>query len=243
MRSRVLLVVAAVSFSITDLSAQRVILPPQSGRAPRPAEKPPQAPGIPNAQNYSRYRMSRFSGEQYMTVTHLSTEGYARDGFPTTFLLMGDGTRFAFRATPSLSASADLTTAVYGGPFAMGTFDLGLRVTPWASLRFKPFVDARTSWAFTQGARQGSYLLLPGVALAGIAREDYATSYGRGRVFGLGVETSIRPRFIVATQLASTHHAMRARELNTFRQWDYTADALRFSIGFRYNPGRWYEAR
>ena len=245
MRARLTLVLVALSLPVADLAAQRIRMPLIGRRGPtpeRPAEKPPQAPGIPDALAYNRYRLSRFSLEQYPMLSYLSTTGFVAEGIPANYWLLGDGTHLGFRVAPSLSLTADMTSSVVGGPFSMGTAEFGFRVKPWTSPRFTPFLDARTSWAYTMGSA-GASNAVPGIFLARSLYGDFTTGSGRGNFLGLGAETRIRPRWSLATTLSTTRYAMTGRSLQTREEWKYTADAMRLTVGVRYNHGRWLDAR
>ncbi len=241
MRSRLALALVALSLPAAELSAQRrPVVPPQTSRRPRPAEKPPQAPGIPDARLYSRYKMSRFSVESYPMLTYLQTTGYVNDGFQANWLMLGDGTHIGFRISPSLGMTADMTSAVMGGPFSLGAADVGLRFKPWPSNRFVPIIDARTSWAYTVGNHHGANavpLVLPTLSMFGIS-----TGSGRGSMIGVGMETTVRRKLVLSTTLSATHYRMTSRNFSGgFAETRYTADALRFAVGLRYNPGRWLD--
>ncbi|HET9423913.1 MAG TPA: hypothetical protein VFO55_00970 [Gemmatimonadaceae bacterium] len=242
MRARITLVMLALSLPVAEMAAQRVTVPPRTTRAPRPAEKPPQAPGIPDARLYSRYRMSRFSFEQYPMLTQLRTTGFIGEGIAQSWMMLGDGSHLGFRVAPSLSVTADMTSAFAGGPISLGSADLGLRAKPWVSRRIRPFADARLSWAYTTGIT-GMPAVLPTILLTRSVLGDLTTGSGRGALLGVGAETSLRTRLILSAGLSATRYSMRGRRLGgDWREWDYTADAVRLSVGLRYNPGRWMDA-
>jgi hypothetical protein len=249
MRRRLVLAVLALSLPAAEVAAQRIRLPRiGSGATPeRPAEKPPQAPGITDALAYSRYKLGRFSFENYPMLTYLQTTGFVGEGIPTNYTMLGDGFRVGFRITPSLSLSTDMTSAALGGPFAFGTTDLGLRLKPWTGLRFTPIIDARASWAMTIPVTSG-YLpasVLPGLIMARSMYDmDITTGSGRGTILGIGGETRIRPWLTMTTTLSTTRYRMTSREVGgSWREWKYTADATRFAVGLRYNTGSWMEPR
>lgn len=242
MRRRLALSLAVLSLASVDLAAQRVTVPPRTTRAPRPAEKPPQAPGIPDARLYSRYRMSRFSFEQYPMLTQLMTTGFLAEGVASNWTLFGDGTHLGFRVTPSLSVTADMTSAFLGGPFSFGSGDLGLRVKPFASARVRPFADARVSRAYSINSA-GVANMVPTVIVLRSELGDITTGSGSGVFFGLGAETSLGRRLMLSAEVSDTKYSMHGRRLNgDWREWDYTANALRLGVGLRYNPGRWLDA-
>lgn len=243
MRRRLVLTLVALSLPAAELSAQvRPVLPPQASRSPRPAEKPPQAPGIPDARLYSRYRLSRFTLEQYPMVTQLQTTGIVGKGISTNYTMLGDGTHLGFRVTPSVAVTGDLTAAVLGAPLSFGSADVGIRVKPWTTQRFRPFVDARISRAYVVPA-SGISNVVPIVLHSRTMFGEITTGNGTGATLGLGGETSLRRNWILASSLSSTRYAMTGRQLTGTRgEWEYSANALRLALGIRYNPGRWYDA-
>lgn len=249
MRRRLVFALLALSLPATELAAQRTRLPQiGSGVTPeRPAEKPRQAPGITDALAYSRYRLGRFSFENYPMFTYLQTTGLVAEGIPSSYSMLGDGMRLGFRLTPSLSLAGDLTSAALGGPFAFGTSDFGLRIKPWTSLRFTPIIDARMSWAMTIPVSSGyaGSAVLPGVIMARSMWDmDMTSGSGRGTILGIGAETRVRPWLTMTTTLSNTRYRMTSREVGgSWREWKYTADATRFAVGVRYNTGSWMDAR
>jgi hypothetical protein len=244
MRNRLTLALLALALPAADLAAQRIMLP-RIGPGPRPdaaAEKPPQAPGIPDALAYSRYRLSRFSLEQYPMLQYLQTTGFIAAGIPANYMTLGDGTHLGYRIAPSLSLTLDMTSTVFGGPFNMGTADLGFRVKPWTSPRFTPFADARMSWAYTNTGGGFGSTTVPVVFMARSMYGDFTTGGGKGGFLGVGVETRIRPQFTLTTALLATRYSMTARNFTNRSDHEYTSDVTRLTIGLRYNHGRWLDA-
>jgi hypothetical protein len=247
MRSRLGFVLIAATLPSVAL-AQRTtgtvgrVVPPQTSRTPRPAEKPPQAPGIPDSRLYTQYRMSRFSFEQYPMITALQTTGAIAPGFASNHTMFGDGSHIGFRITPSLGVTTDLASAFTGAPFSFGSVDFGMRLKPWASARFRPFVDARLSHAYVVPA-SGIANTVPVVLIARSELGDLTTGSGNGGLFGLGAETTLGRNWVLSSALSATRYTMIGRQLTgSRREWAYTADAYRLGVGFRYNPGHWYEA-
>lgn len=241
MRSRLTLVLVALSLPVAELAAQRVRLPLIGRRGPtpeRPAEKPPQAPGIPDAMAYNRYRLTRFSLEQYPMLSYMST-GYF--GARQNYTAFGDGMHLGFRVAPSLFVTADMTSLVVGAPFSLGTGELGLRLKPWTSPRFTPIVDVRRSWAYTVGQTGLGASVVPAVFLARAMYGDVTTSSGHGNILGLGAETRIRPQLSLTSTLSTTRYSMVTRDLRTRSEASYTTDITRLTVGLKYNHGRWLD--
>jgi hypothetical protein len=247
MRSRLMLAMLVLSLpALSD--AQRVVRPPHTARTPdRPAEKPPLMPGIHDSRLYSRYMLSRFSLEQYPMVSYFQTNGLVAEGIPADYWTFGDGTHIGFRAAPSVTVGLDFTSSIIGGPFSLGSSELGVRVKPWTRLRVTPFVDARMSWAYSAGFGAPSDAV-PLVFMYQATRDNFTSGSGRGRVVGIGAETRLNARFWLTTGL--THARFRMTERNNLgftgpgssEEWRYLANATRLSVGVRYNHGRWLDA-
>lgn len=242
MRSRLLLAIAALSVVAAELHSQTRVRPPFEKRRPdQPAEKPPLVPGLTDPGQLSRYRLSRFSLEQYPMLSHMTLTGFAAPGATNAYWTLGDGTHLGFRITPSLFVTADFTSAAIGGPFAMGTSDLGLRVKPWTSPRFAPFADARVSWAYTTGNGFNG-AAIPMYLMVRSFDQDFTQGRGNGTLLGIGMDTRVRARWSVTTALASTRYTMHARDIRSVRAWDYTAVTTRVIVGLKYNHGSWLDA-
>lgn len=238
---RLTLAVLALSIPAASLAAQ-VMIPTRGRRPDRPAEKPPQAPGIHDARAYNRYKFSRFSLESSPMISYMQTTGAVAPGIPMDYWSFGDATLVSFRATPSLFATSAFTAASYGAPFGMNTSDFGIRLKPWTAPRTAMFADARMSWAYT------SDFALPssGVPIAQVysmAYSDFRRSKGNGVLFGLGSETRITQRYSLTVAMNYTHYRMRT---NNFRDpgsnWQYENSATRLIVGVHYNHGRWLDA-
>jgi hypothetical protein len=243
MRSRLLLAIATLGLMGSELDAQTRVRPPFEKRRPdQPAEKPPLVPGLTDPASYSRYRLSRFSLEQYPMLSHMSLTNFVSPGATNAYWTFGDGTHLGFRATPSLFLTADFTSAAIGGPFAMGTSDIGVRIKPWTSPRFTPFADARVSWAYTTGNGYNG-AAIPLYLMVRSFEQDFTQGRGTGTLLGIGVDTRVRARWSVTTSLASTRYAMHARDMRSLREWDYTATTTRLIVGLKYHHGSWIDAR
>ena len=231
------LVLLALALPMASLSAQVLI---GTRRGPdRPAEKPPQAPGIHDARLYNRYMLSRFSLESSPMLAYMQTTGVLVEGVAQDYLSFGDATLISFRATPSLFVTTAFTASSVGAPFGMNATDFGLRVKPWTSPRTAIFGDARMSWAYTSDFPLPSSAV-PFAQIYSTAYTDFRTGRGRGATLGVGSETRITARYSLTVAMNYTHYEMRARSMS--REWDYTNDATRLIVGVRYNHGRWLDA-
>jgi len=238
-RLRVALV--ALVIPATSLVAQVMI--PIRGRTPeRPADKPPQAPGIHDARLYNRYMFTRFSLESTPMLSYMQTTGLIAQGIPENYLAFGDATLISFRATPSLFVTTAFTASSLGTPFGMNGSDFGFRVKPWTSPRVSAFADARVSYAYTSDFALPSQAVPIAAIYRTSSNRDFATGTGKGAVFGVGADTRITARYSLITSLTYTHYTMQGRNLNTTSRWNYTNNATRLMVGMRYNHGHWYDA-
>jgi hypothetical protein len=233
---------ALLAFAIPAASAAAQVMIPTrgAGRPERPAEKPPQAPGIRDARSYNRYKLSRFSVEASPMLSSMQTSGVFVQDVPEKYLAFGDATLLSFRATPSLFATAAFTASSMGAPFGMNASEAGLRVKPWTSPRTAIFGDARYSWAYTSDFALPSSAV-PFAQIYSTTYTDFRRSRGNGLLFGLGSETRITARYSLTVSMNYTHYAMRTNNLQG-RNWSYTNDATRLIVGVRYNHGRWFDA-
>jgi hypothetical protein len=242
MRHRLILGLMALTIPAA-LSAQ-ISIPILGRRGPdRPAEKPPQAPGIHDVRLYNRYALSRFSLETSPMLSYLQTSGFVAAGIPANYVTFGDATQLSFRAAPSLSVITAFTSSAFGGPFALGTGEFGLRLKPWTAPRIAVFADARMSWAYTTGMQLPSGAVPVAFVYRSMYNDSFVTGTGRGATLGFGVDTRITERYSVMTTVAHTRFDMRGGNLRSDQRWDYTTDATRLLVGFRYNHGRWLDAR
>jgi hypothetical protein len=245
MRSRLFLGLMALSIITADLGAQRRGGTMVGGRTrpDRPAEKPKMAPGIHDNRYFLRsYAYSRFSIEQYPMLSYLQANGLVADGIPTDYVTFGDGTHLAFRVTPSLALTTDLTSSFIGGPLGFGSMEFGTRLKPWASGRVLPFIDARYGWSYANrvSGPGGGFPFV--VVYHAVSRDDaIANGSGRGTALGAGVETRVSERVSLTTAVTHARFAMSGRDID-FNRFAYTTRATRLTLGVRYNHGRWYDA-
>jgi hypothetical protein len=232
---------AFVAIVVPAALAAQVMLPTRRG-PDRPAEKPPQAPGIHDVRLYNRYVLSRFALESTPMLSYMQTTGVLAPGIPQNYWSFGDATLISYRVTPSLFVTTAFSASSVGTPFGMNGSDFGVRVKPWTSSRVTGFVDARASWAYTSDFPLSSQAV-PIVGLYQVGKPDFTTGTGRGAAFGVGADTRISTRFSLTTSLTHTHYAMQGRSLGLGQRWSYTNDATRLMVGVRYNHGHWYDAR
>jgi hypothetical protein len=231
------LVLLALALPMASLSAQIMI---GTRRGPdRPAEKPPQAPGIHDVRLYNRYMFSRFSLESSPMLSYMQTTGALVPGVAHDYFAFGDATLISFRAAPSLFVTSAFTASSLGIPFGMNSSDFGIRVKPWTAPRTSVFADARLSWAYTTDFALPSSAV-PIAQIYSTAYTDFRTGRGRGTTLGLGSETRITARYSFTAALNYTHYEMRGRTMSN--EWDYTSNATRLILGVRYNHGRWLDA-
>jgi hypothetical protein len=233
---------ALLVFAIPAASAAAQVMIPTRvfGRPDRPAEKPPQAPGIHDARSFNRYKLSRFSLESSPMLAYMQTTGIFVPGVSQDYTSFGDATLISFRAAPSLFATGAFTASSLGAPFGMNTSDFGLRVKPWTAPRTAMFADVRYSYAYTSDFAMPSSAV-PFAQIYSTAYTDFRRSRGNGALFGVGSETRLSARYSLTVAMNYTHYQMRTNNLDG-TNWDYTNDATRLIVGVRYNHGRWLDA-
>jgi hypothetical protein len=171
------LVLLALALPMASLSAQIMI---GTRRGPdRPAEKPPQAPGIHDVRLYNRYMFSRFSLESSPMLSYMQTTGALVPGVAHDYFAFGDATLISFRAAPSLFVTSAFTASSLGIPFGMNSSDFGIRVKPWTAPRTSVFADARLSWAYTTDFALPSSAV-PIAQIYSTAYTDFRTGRGPG---------------------------------------------------------------
>jgi hypothetical protein len=236
---RLNLVLLALAVPAANLAAQ-IYVPTRTARPERPAEKPPQAPGIRDVRSYNRYKLTRFSIESTPMISYMQTTGAIAPNIPADYWGLGDATLVAFRATPSLFVTSAFTATSAGAPFGMNSSEFGLRIKPWTAPRVSLFADARASFAFTSDFSLPSQAV-PFAAMYMDAYTDFSMSRGKGMLLGLGSEARLNARFSLMTSLSYTHYEMRTSNLHSSSTWDYQNNATRLNLGVRYNHGRWME--
>jgi len=237
---RLNLVLLALAVPAANLAAQ-IYVPTRTARPDRPAEKPPQAPGIRDVRAYNRYKLSRFSLESTPMISYMQTTGAIAPNIPMDYWSLGDATLISFRAAPSLFVTSAFSASSAGAPFGMNSSEFGVRVKPWTSPRVSMFGDARVSYAFTSDFALPSSAV-PFAAMYMDAYTDFSMSRGKGMLLGLGSETRLNARYSLTVSMNYTHYAMRTNQLyNPSSRWSYENNTTRLNIGVRYNHGRWMD--
>lgn len=236
---RLNLVLLAFAIPTADLAAQ-VYIPTRTARPDRPAEKPPQAPGIRDVRSYNRYKLTRFSLESTPMISYMQTTGAIAPNIPMDYWSLGDATLISFRAAPSLFVTSAFTASSAGAPFGMNSSEFGLRLKPWTAPRISIFADARMSYAFTSDFALPSSAV-PFAAMYMDAYTDFSTSRGHGALLGLGSETRINARYAVTVSLNYAHYEMRTNQIRNPSSWSYQNNSTRLNVGVRYNHGRWMD--
>jgi opacity protein-like surface antigen len=241
MRSRYFVLAAVLLLPALASGQIRVRRPPVGGAAPRPAPKPPQAPGIHDARLYHRVRLSV---ESYSLVNFVHTDRYVTDDGAQTSSLFGFGTRLDWRFKPAFSATLDLTSSAFGGPYTLSTVELGTRYMPVRPGRgSRPFVDLRGSWAYNYDTYAQPY----GLNTLAVPQYQYqdrsgrTTSRGFGGLVGAGIETGLTNTLFLTTGLSYSSYGMSSVTIANQPQGadsDYRTTALRFTVGIKYNGRR-----
>jgi len=237
---RLNLALVALVIPAATLAAQ-VMIPTRGRRPDRPAEKPPQAPGIHDARLYNRYMLSRFSFESSPMLSFMSSAQVLAPGIEDNYWGFGEASMISWRAAPSLAVTTAFSAASLGMPMGVNSSELGVRVKPWTAPRISAFADAR--WAYTYITGFGvSSQAVPILALYPGFRESLAWGSGNGPTLGIGADARLNERFSLTTSLNYAHMSMHGRNLDTRREWDYTSQMTRLFVGLRYNHGHWYDA-
>lgn len=200
-------------------------------RALPPAiELPPQAPAIARDMVYQRMR---YAVSTYSVVTRVVSPAYT-GGYRPAWTSGGVGSHLNYQLVPNLALTADVTTSFIGGPAAIETGELGLRVGADSLQRVRPFADARLGYAYAMND-YGSMLYVPN---SSGTPYDARYSKGLGAFGGGGVEFGV----------TRTISLMTSAQAGRFRMWgfDYRGGApsdrgymltmYRFLLGVQWNP-------
>lgn len=232
-------VTAALLLLPAVVSAQVAGRRPPVGRGPdRPAPLPPHAPGI---QDNRLYTASRFAFESYPMLSFVQTDRYVTDNGPASYLMQGEGMRIEWRMKPTFSLATDITSALFGGPFQLHTFEFGGRYRPLnENDGARPFFDLRGTWAYAYDSYAQPY---NGSSFA-LMQPDYArgsrtTSQGFGGLIGTGFESPITRSLTLAAGLSVSSYGMSSVRLNGQQfgsDLAYQATVVRLTFGVNYNP-------
>jgi hypothetical protein len=189
-----------------------------------------------------RYKASRLSSETYTMYTFNQTDRYVADRGVSTASMLGAGTHVDWRYKPALSVTGDLTTSLFGGPYIQNAFDFGGRYRPvrGPDYKIRPYVDLRGSWAWSYASFAQPFD--PNSPIAGpTIQGGRTTSHGLGALVGAGFETSVTRSIALTTGLGLSRYRMYAVQVGQQRlgsNWNYSATAVRITLGLKYNPGR-----
>lgn len=232
MRTRSMFAIALLVLPAA-LEAQRIPTPRIRDRGPvRPAPLPPTARPIAREMVYVRLP---FTAESYPLIGYYNAPGLGSR--LDNFTVGGTGQRLDLRLTPQVSLTLDLTQSFIGGPAVTQTAELGTRLRPEVrdERKWYPFFDLRAGVLLVSERESRPFDYVDPATTSSFSR----SSYGFGGIAGTGVEYALTPRFTLTT----TGSLMRTNLSPLFsdqRQVEpVTMTAVRYSIGFRYNPGRW----
>jgi len=232
MRARALLAFVVLALPAAA-DAQRLPMPRIRDRGPAaPAPLPPAARPVAHDRQYVRFA---YTVESYPMVSWIDAPalGGGHDGFTTG----GLGERLDLRLDERLSLTFDLTQSFLGGPAVTQTAELGVRLRPPHSgdRKWYPFLDARGGVLYLVELGVRSYDYVDPI----VPVSYYDAALGFGGVAGTGVEYAVHPMLTLTTG-ASVFRASVQPLTSSGRTLDGgRVTALRYSIGVRFNPGRW----
>jgi hypothetical protein len=228
MRARSILVVALLAVPLAA-EAQRVPVPRIRDRGPaRPAPMPPVPRPIAREMVYVRLP---YSVESYPLVSYFNAPGL------NSWTAGGAGTRVDYRLGRRVSLTLDLTSSFVGGPAVTQTAEIGTRIRPEPSDRkWHPFLDLRAGYLNVHDRATRPYDFVDPSSASSYSRMNH----GLGAVAGTGVEYSLT-RSMSLTTAGSVFRTTLAPLYGSERPISgrYTMTAIRYSVGLRYNPGRW----
>jgi opacity protein-like surface antigen len=223
----------AIILVALPLAAEAQVRMPRIGN--RGPARPAPLPAVPSVLNREmRYVQRPYTVESYPLIAYYTASGLGQG--TSSWTGGGVGTRFDLKLTRIVSLTLDMTSTFVGGPVYAQTVELGTRFRPGPSeAKWYPFFDLRAGYALTADKARPVDLVSETPAL--FAR----THHGFGYVAGTGLEYALHPR--VALTAAATY--LRA-DLSPVFNPEYrpirgssTLSAARYSVGVRYNPGRW----
>ncbi|HYC53139.1 MAG TPA: hypothetical protein VEB19_18690 [Gemmatimonadaceae bacterium] len=218
--------------------AQRIPSRPRGGPA-RPTPTPELPPGIAREMNYRRLPVSV---ETYPMVSRVVTSGFEGGGVRgwTSF---GMGTRADYRVMKYVSATLDMTSAMFGGPALTQTLELGTRFRPERNeRRLYPFVDLRIAYVHAfDGMLRGLDFVDPVTAPVG---PGTSYSHGVATVAGGGLEYALTRTLSLTTSASQLHSRMHPYSLSGVQPDDrvpYRLTSYRYTLGVRWNPVRFLQ--
>jgi hypothetical protein len=148
------------------------------------------------------------------------------------------GSRADYRLTPLVSATADVTSSVFGSPVVAQTFELGTRLhRQRTESRAYSFADFRLGWMWAYDA---PYSNLEDLFTPARPGNGYHHSRGIGAVAGLGTEYALTRRFSLTAAASIMHTRMVGYSTLTTQpsRQVYPLNSYRFVLGLRFNPVR-----
>ena len=229
-RAVVAVVLLFVPAAVSAQRLPRVRRPPVTSPQPLPDRRPPEV-----ARELSYVRM-HVSFEEYPIVSYIDASAFdAGGGHWTTF---GMGSRADYRLTPLVSATADVTSSVFGSPVVAQTFELGTRLhRQRTESRAYSFADFRLGWMWAYDA---PYSNLEDLFTPARPGNGYHHSRGIGAVAGLGTEYALTRRFSLTAAASIMHTRMVGYSTLTTQpsRQVYPLNSYRFVLGLRFNPVR-----
>lgn len=226
---------ALVSLALLALpmvAESQVRMPRIARRGPA---RPAPLPAVPTVLNREMQYVRRpYTVETYPLIAYYTAPGVQSGG--PSWTGGGMGTRLDLKLARIVSLTLDMTSTFMGGPVYAQTVEAGTRLRPAPSeAKWYPFFDLRASYVLTaEKSRPADFV---SEAPSTFAR----THHGVGYVVGTGLEYALHPRVTLttaATYLRAGLAPVFSPEYRPMRG-SSTLTATRFSIGARFNPGRW----
>lgn len=232
MRARTLLALALLVLpAVAD--AQRIPMPRIRDRGPaRPAPLPPTAGPVAREAQYVRLP---YTVETYPFVGYF--HGPSLGSRLGQFTSGGVGERLDLRLSRTVSLTLDMTASFIGSPAVSQTAELGVRMRPESesARKWYPFFDVRAGFMHVAERNFRPYDYIDPAAGSGF----YQSVGGVGGVAGTGVEYALHPRFTLTTAASVMRANLAPLSSDARNLGRGVMTAARYSIGVRYNPGRW----
>jgi hypothetical protein len=220
-------------------SAQRVPLPRIGGAHPgQPVPLSPQPGVIARAIAYRRLNLSV---ESYPLISYVDAPGLTSNGHGA-WTSLGAGTRAAYRLTPNVAATMDLTSSLFGSPMTVQTVEIGARLGPERSeQRWYPFVDIRAGYVTAYNSGLGSFVDDPFYP-APTATYAVGNSHGFGGVVGAGMEYALTNSFSLAGGASVLRSHMTSHDFTGTSAVvpSFALTSYRLMLGLKYNPVRMF---